>query len=95
MSDIHDSNLSFSSIASSYSFIITSDTSSDFAFDFNSVNIRDTSIEKVIYIHSIDSIMFDQNQVQLDSIIQAIITAIVIAVVTQASIDFTAQLQRL
>ena len=38
--------------------------------------------------------MSDQNQAQLDSIIQAIITAIVITTVIQASIDFTAQLQR-
>ena len=94
MSNIHDSNLSLSSITSNYSSIITSNTSSDSASDFNSVNIRDTSIEKVIYIHSIDFIMSDQNQAQLDSIIQAIITAIVITTVIQASIDFTAQLQR-
>ena len=38
--------------------------------------------------------MFDQNQAQFDSIIQAIITTIVIAIVIQASIDFTTQFQR-
>ena len=39
--------------------------------------------------------MFDQNQDQLDSIIQAIITTTITTVVIQAFVDFTAQLQRL
>ena len=95
VSEIHDFRLSLSSITSNYSSIITSNTSIDFAFDSNSVNIRDTSIEKVIYIHFIDSIMFDQNQNQFDSIIQTIITTTITTIVTQAFVDFTAQLQRL
>ena len=93
VSEVHDSRFSLSSITFSYSSIITSDTSIDFAFDFNFVNIRDILIEKVIYIHFIDFIMFDQDQNQLDSIIQAIITTTIIAIVIQAFVDFTAQLQ--
>ena len=64
MSNIHDFSLSLSSIAFNYSFIITSNTSIDFAFDFNFVNIRDISIEKVIYTQLIDFVMFDQKQNQ-------------------------------
>ena len=95
MSEVHDSKLSLSSITSSYSFIITSDTSIDSAFDSNLVNIRDILVEKIIYIHLIDSTMSDQDQDQLDSIIQAIITTAIIAAVIQAFVDFTAQFQRL
>ena len=93
--EVHDFSLSLSSIASNYSFIITSDTTFDSAFDFNFVNIRDILVEKVIYIHFIDSVMFDQNQNQFDSIIQTIITTTIIAIVIQAFVDFTTQLQRL
>ena len=84
VSEIHDSNFSFSSIAFNYSSIITSNTSFDFAFDFNFVNTRDISIEKIIYTQLIDSVMSDQeqNQNQFDSIIQTIITAAIIAIVT-------------
>ena len=83
MSEIHDSNFSFSSIAFSYSSIITSDTSIDSVSDFNSANIRDISVEKTIYTQLIDFVMSDQeqNQDQLDSTIQTIITATIIAIV--------------
>ena len=83
VSNIHDFNFSFSSITFNYSFIITSNTSIDFAFDFNSVNIRNISIEKVIYTQFIDFVMFDQeqNQNQFDSTIQAIIIITIIAIV--------------
>ena len=98
VSKIHDSNFSFLSIAFSYSSIITSSTSIDSVSDFNFVNIRDISIEKIIYTQPIDSVMFgqkqSQNQNQFDSTIQTIITATIIAIVTQASVDFTAQFQR-
>ena len=97
VSEIHDSNFSFSSITSSYSSIITSNTSIDFVSDFNPANTRDISIEKTIYTQLIDSVMSDQKQSQdqLDSIIQTIITAAIIAVVIQTFVDFTAQFQRL
>ena len=97
VSKIQILNFTFSSVTFNYSSIITSDTSFDSAFGFNSVNIRDISIEKVIYTQFIDFVMFDQkqNQNQFNSIIQTIITAAIIAIVIQTSVDFTAQLQRL
>ena len=97
MSKIHDSNFSFSSITFSYSSIITSNTSIDSVSDFNLANIRDISAEKIIYIQFIDFVMSDQrqNQDQFDSTIQTIITAAIIAIVTQTFVDFTAQFQRL
>ena len=94
VSKVHDFNLSLLSIIFNYLFIITSNTSFDFAFDFNSINIRNISVKKVIYIHFIDFVMFDQNQNQFDSIIQAIIITTIIAIVIQAFVDFTAQFQR-
>ena len=91
-------NFTFSFVTFNYSSIITSDTSIDFAFDFNFVNIRDISAEKTIYTQFIDFVMFDQkqnqNQNQFDSIIQTIIIAAIIAIVIQAFVDFTAQFQR-
>ena len=99
VSKIQIFNFTFSFVTFNYSSIITSDTSIDSAFDFNSVNIRDISAEKVIYTQLIDSVMSDQeqsqNQNQFDSTIQIIITAAIIAIVTQTFVDFTAQFQRL
>ena len=91
-------NFTFSFVTFNYSSIITSNTSIDSAFDFNSVNIRDILVEKIIYTQFIDFVMFDQkqnqNQNQFDSIIQTIITATIIAIVIQTFVDFTAQFQR-
>ena len=97
MSEAQVLSLTLSSVAFSYSSIITSGTSSGSAFGSNPVNIRDISTEEVIYTQLIDSVMSGQGQGQgqLDSTIQAVITAAITAAVTQASVDFTAQLQRL
>ena len=78
-----------------FSSIITSKTSKtiDFAFDFNFVNIRDISIEKIIYTQFIDFVMFDQkqNQNQFDSIVQTIINVVVVV----ANIKFEKHFRRL
>ena len=78
-----------------FSSIITSKTSKaiDFALNFNFVNIRDISIEKIIYTQFIDFVMFDQkqNQNQFDSIVQTIINVVVVV----ANIKFEKHFRRL
>ena len=85
VSKIHVFNFIFSSITFNYLSIITLNTSIDFAFNFNFVNIRDISIKKIIYTQFINFVMFDQkqnqNQNQFYSIIQIIITTTIIAIV--------------
>ena len=87
-------DVSFVSIQSNIHYFVeqsfsnfTFETSIDEIFDSNSINIREISIEKDIYIQFLNFVM----KINIDSVIQTII----IVVIIQISVDFATQIQRL